>query len=168
MFRRIKPLSVAVVIFLFIMMFVVNVQAESDDKINDDGLRQSSTISHMCTVPYNINIAGYDTGLSFVTNQGGSVSAKIRFMHIGDSAYASTYIDIPSEGWTGTINQLLHWEGQNSTVSLKFPTKIYIYSYENPSRPGKAMKFWVTQFLFTDTQYRGFSHQTFPSYDYPY
>lgn len=120
---------------------------------------------NMCGVPYNINIAGYDTGLNIVPTWSGDVDFKIRFMNGGNDPYASTYINIPSKGWTGTINQLLHWEGQNSRVSLKFPTKIYVYAYEKPSYPGKDIKFWVVQFLFTDF---GFSHQAFPSYDYPY
>ena len=165
MFRMIKPLSTSVMIILFIMIFVVNVQAESDVRINEDGLIESSAISHMCNVPYNINIAGFNTGLNIVPNWSNDVSFKIRFMNGGDSPYASTYIDIPSKGWTGTIDQLLHWEGQNSTVSLRFPTKIYVYSYEKPSQPGHEITFWVVQFLFTNS---GFSHQAFPSYYYPY
>jgi len=111
--------------------------------------------SDICSVPYNISIAGYITGLHFFFHWTAPVTVSIDFWSGGKQPYATRTMEIAdgTKGWTGTLDELLAPTGQ----APRFPTELAIYSHKVGDY---RVRFDVVQFLFTDS---GFSHCVFRS-----
>ena len=155
--KKLVRFSSQLTVMVFVLLLAVGAQAE---KKGDNLSRNVGfTPSHSCFVPYNIVGGGYATGLHILTDDAYNATFKVDFFCGGD-AYAYNIISVPPEGWTGTIDMLLHEGGQNGNISVISPTLIILHSYEDPDRPGVEMPFWVTQFLFSPN---GFSHVVFTS-----
>ncbi len=157
MFRK-SFLSLLLIAFLsvfFLMEISSSVYAGNRNKAI--GLRSAATMAHRCDVPYNINIAGYSTGLHIVADWIYDLEFEVIF-YSGSEPYYKTNLTVPPAGWTGMVTDLLP-----KNVPLKFPTLLLIYSYKDQVHNDGTdnENFWVTQFLFTNF---GFSHQTFFSY----
>ncbi len=155
MFKKITSLSSLVAILTVLFLFVTSTMVFAESRGSD--LRQATDYSHLCEVPYNIEIPGsYTTGLHIVADWIGSLDFTFRFFR-GGEAYAENTKTIGPEGWTGLASALLP-----AGKSLLLPTLIYVYSHVDSEYVGTdEEEFWVTQFLITDF---GFSHQTLASH----
>ncbi len=94
MFRK-SFLSLLLISLLSVFLLVTissSVYAESRGKAI--GLRTSSDLSHKCVVPYNINVAGYSTGLHIVSNWTDDLEFDVDF-YCGPNLYYSKTITVP-------------------------------------------------------------------------
>lgn len=116
-----------------------------DSMAHPDGVRMTTEINEICYVPYNIETAGYNTGLHIAIDSREPVTLWVGFF-CGADVYAFQAITVGPEGWTGFARDLL----PAGAGPLRNPSTIAIATLGNG-----IGRFWVTQFLFTQA---GFSH----------
>lgn len=115
------------------------------DAITTPGQRTAWVLNEVCYIPYNVDTAGFQTGIHILPDfRLGKTNFIVAFFN-GGNFYARQEIVIGPEGWSGLAGALLPL-GQ----TLQTPTVIVLIS----TGTGNG-RFWATQFIFTEA---GFSH----------